>query len=101
MPTGAILYVQVPNSTTCEDWECWRDLFIENFDLGLNHSPEWYADLLAPDWRFLDRPVVANDSIWNVFPESVFLEVNLGDTYYSPGYERGVCAGCLRYSDGL
>jgi hypothetical protein len=89
MPIGAILYVQVPDSTTSEDWNRWREAFIASFDLCLNHSPEWYADLLAPDWRFLDRPVVANDSIWNVFPQSVFLGVNLGDTYYGPGYERG------------
>ena len=104
MPTGAILYVQVPDSTTSEDWERWREAFVVSFDLGLDSyradiGEERFAELLAPDWRFLSYPTLGKDSIWDVFPQSVFLEVNLGDSYYGPGYERGYLPGFIEHAE--
>jgi hypothetical protein len=104
MPTGAILYVQVPDSTTSEDWERWREAFVVSFDLELDSyradiGGERFAELLAPDWRFLSYPTLGKDSIWDVFPQSVFLEVNLGDSYYGPGYERGYLPDFIEHAE--
>ncbi len=104
MPTGAILYVQVSNSTTSEDWERWRDAFVASFDLGFDSyladiGRERLVELLAPDWRFLSYPTLGKYSIWDVFPQSIFLEVNLGDSYYGPGYERGYLPGFIEHAE--
>lgn len=100
MPTGAILYVQVPDSTTSVDWERWREAFMVQFRLSdYFHDGVHIVELLTPDWRFLDRPTLGGDSIWDVFPKSVFLEVNLGDTYYAPGYERGYLPGFIEHAE--
>lgn len=100
MPLGAILYVQVPDSTTSEDWERWRDAFIASFDFGLDGWNEEFqksveAELLMPDWaNALQYPSLGGHekdiSVWEAFPNSTFLEVDLPRyTHYGPGYERG------------
>ena len=100
MPLGAILYVQVPDSTTSEDWERWRDAFIASFDFGLDGWNEEFqksveAELLMPDWaKALQYPSLGGHekdiSVWEAFPNSTFLEVDLPlYTHYGPGYERG------------
>lgn len=110
MPTGAILYVQVPNSTTSEDWERWRETFLASFDLGFGDFGEEYAalagaKLLMPDRDSIpDFPVLGGHeegiSVWEAFPQSVFLEVDLPlNAHYGPGYERGNLPAFLAYAD--
>ena len=99
MPIGVALYVEVPDSTTWDDWNRWREAFIASFDFGLDDWTEDYkksveAELLMPDWaRALETPSLGGCddlSVWEAFPQSVFLEVDLPlYTHYGPSYERG------------
>nr|WP_309694536.1 hypothetical protein [Armatimonas sp.] len=102
MPVDAILYVQVPKTTTPHDWQRWRDGFLERFprftDLG--------QDILVPDWNVMDEPVVQTENgwevIWEVFPRSVFLQMYYGmGAYYGPGYERGYLPNYIEYAQWL
>jgi len=107
MPTGAILYVQVPDSTTWDDWNRWREAFLASFDLGLDDFEEGLREslaqrVLAPDWSSLYYPRLGgrNLSVWEAFPKSVFLEVDAPlYTHYGPGYERGNLAEFVAHAE--
>ncbi|WP_395094269.1 hypothetical protein [Armatimonas sp.] len=110
MPTGAILYVQFPDSTTSGDWERWREAFLAKFDLGFGDFGEEYvtfarAKLLMPDWDFAPQlPFFGGHkkgiSLWEAFPKSIFLEVDLPlNAHYGPGYERGNLTAFVAYGE--
>jgi hypothetical protein len=94
MPVEAEMYVQVPDTTTNDDWDRWRTMFLANHGLG----PDTYSkdfqikiesELFEPEW-FWHREFNFPEDMDDIFSQSVFLKVILpGRSYYGPGYERG------------
>jgi hypothetical protein len=111
MPVGAILYVEVSDTTTSDDWNRWRDDFIASFDFGLDGWTEDYkksieAEILMPDWLDApDYPTLGGQghlSVWETFPQSIFLAIDLPlYTHYGPGYERGDIAEFVLHAEWL
>jgi hypothetical protein len=102
MPTGAILYVQVPNSTTAEDWQRWRDAFLVPFDLE-----EWRdmfyegvldaikEEIFQPDKEGEEWPLHFQNGdnyskFKDVFPTDTYKAIKFPwYVHYGIGYERG------------
>ncbi len=110
MPVGATLYVEVPDTTTSDDWDNWREGFIQNNDLEKlkgwteDFEEQIKKELLKPDWADLGYPTIfiKEDyiSLWEIFPNSIFLEVRLPwYTHYGPGYERGDISEFVRHAE--
>lgn len=96
MPTGARLYVQVPDIYSHPDILQWRQEFIAAFDFyeglddlrGVKYIEEYVFGVAlygSPDIGPPDNV----QSAWDVFPNSIFLKLYTMLDYYGPGYERG------------
>ena len=99
MPTGAILYVQVPDSTTSEDWKRWREAFLESFDLeewrdtfqeGVLDAIKQTVFELGESWELMFYTEERRFSFNEVFPADTFRSVHFPwYVHYNIGYERG------------
>ena len=92
MSVGANIYIQIPDSSSHEDIQTWKAKFVAHFGFyeGMDQDyTDWYVFNIAgcglPDVPYQGKHL----SAWEVFPDSIFLEVHTMIDYYFPGYRRG------------
>jgi hypothetical protein len=106
MPVEAEMYVQVPDTTTQDDWDHWRTTFLADHDLRLDTWPKDFqikieSELFEPEW-FWHREFNFPEDMDDIFSQSVFLKVILpGRSYYGPGYERGNLVSFIEHAEWI